>query len=282
MKQILKILTFLLLLATVLSVMTCDGVFAEAVYYKNGVDPVPPVPGNEGNTALVFGTETIDVSWTKATDNVSPQGALEYAIFYTDDQEATTASAIAAYEQYVGWTTDVDSGQVTGLIDNRYYNVVVAVRDENGKTGYYDVKTDGKTQKHPRIFWTDAGSDKIRCADLNGQNPVDIVDSGITNPYAISVDPVNRQVYFTVKGASPAIYRVDFNSENLTPLITSGLSDPCGIAVDYINGYLFWTDINENNIYRSSLTPSSANADTYKRFGDDTPYPVYSPMGHRY
>jgi hypothetical protein len=98
-----------------------------------------PIPGGGG--ALTFGATTsssISVSWQKATDNVSAQGALAYKVVYSLSNNVQTAGDAQANGTVVqDWTLDVAAANATGLSAATLYYFNVLVKDGAGNISAY-------------------------------------------------------------------------------------------------------------------------------------------------
>jgi hypothetical protein len=93
-----------------------------------GVDSTPPVPGTL--TATNSGTDIV-LTWTAATDNVTPQANLEYTIFYSASNNLSTVANAEANGTVVGlpWSSNITSKTVSGLTVGIIYYFNVAVKD---------------------------------------------------------------------------------------------------------------------------------------------------------
>lgn len=228
-------------------------------------DTEDPIVGGGG--ALATGSRTMvgyTVSWTRGSDLISPESSLQYRAYTSLSPNITSEALIEANGTPNGsWTTDIAAAILSGLEDDVTYYVNVLLRDEADNRAAYTM-TSNSTLKHPRIYWCDSKSgttDRIQRADLDGQDVQNLVTTGLSNPYAIAVDPVDRKIYWTDTGTGmKKILRSDFNGQNVEDVIT-GLNTPYGIAVDSStpNRYLYWTDSTNQVIYRSPLPPTSTN-----------------------
>jgi hypothetical protein len=258
---------------------------------KTANDLEAPVPGGSLATTSV-GMETIALSWAAASDpdDLTAQSSLEYKVVYSDTAAIDTPEDAEANGAVgMDWTANVTSRTVSGLVDDRDYDVNVLVRDSVHNVAAYGTIS-VTTQKHPRIFFTETASPDQRVvrAEISGLSPLDLVTTGfgtVSNPAAIAVDPVERKVYFvdsdSVDGISEdgVIRRCDFDGQNVEDLITQNLPDPYGIALDYSapNRYLYWTDVTNSAIYRSALPPPTADAANYVILDSDDG--VGQPLG---
>jgi hypothetical protein len=114
----------------------------EATEAEAEPDEVDPVPGAEGalGTANVAAT-SFDVTWTKATDDVSEGTALTYAVYYSttdfgDNEVATIEAGTAGNTD-----TDVATLAITGLTPATPYYFAVIVADEAGNKAAYTKST---------------------------------------------------------------------------------------------------------------------------------------------
>ena len=289
MGRIRKILIAVLITAGLFGLTTCNNNLTTALIDKIAKEKSEiPIPGDGGVLATTVGMENITVSWTKGSDNKTPVSSLEYMVVYSgSDNISSLAGAEANGTSEGAWAKDIATFDVTGLLDNYPYWVNVIIRDGSGNKAVYSAKAN-TTVKHPRIYWTDAGTQTIQCSDLNGDNVENVITSGLTTPFAISVDPGARKIYWADSGTTPPkIKRSDFDGSNVEELITSGLNQPFGIAVDYINSYLFWTDAFNDAVYRSPLPPLTTDTIVYELLnntndGVDAPRGIDVDMQHGY
>ena len=218
-------------------------------------DTVAPVISSPLLTVSDINMEDVTVSWTKATDLISPQYTLEYRIYYLIDGLSDKNEIYGSGTGFGNWNSDIMSLKVTGLTDAKDYSFTVAVKDEAGNVSLYNT-ADAHTEKHPRIFYTASSSDEvIRSCNIDGTNQISIVDASGGDPFAISVDSEERKIYWT-DTYFETISRADFDGSNIEVLIENQ-NNPRGIAVDPVNRYLYWTDADDNTIHQSGLPPSS-------------------------
>ena len=103
-----------------------------------------------------------------------------------------------------------------------------------------------------RLYWTDAGSDRIQRAHLDGSGVEDVVDSGLVNPRGLAVDPAAGKLYWSDYG-SDRIQRANLDGSEVEDLVTAGLQIPLALALDAAGGKLYWTDNGTDRIQRSNL-----------------------------
>jgi hypothetical protein len=112
---------------------------AYAVAAAETLDIEGPTPGNEGLVAAHSDTATsVILSWTKASDDSTPQQHLEYKVVYSSSGNITTVDTAEANGTVaVDFTADIDTAHVTGLEPDTVYYFNVVVRDEVGKKNVY-------------------------------------------------------------------------------------------------------------------------------------------------
>lgn len=102
-------------------------------------DTTAPVAGNSGTiTTSNVTSSSIDLSWTKANDNVSTQSNIRYMIVYSQsDNIGTVDSAEANGTIEVAWTSDISSASVNHLSSSTTYYLNVVVKDSTGNKAVY-------------------------------------------------------------------------------------------------------------------------------------------------
>jgi len=110
--------------------VTDEVLICNSSYVEPG-DQTAPTPGtlSLSNTTA----NSVDLTWTAAQDNVTPQAKLEYQVQYKKSSDSN-------YITFQDFTKNVTSCTLTGLQVSTAYNVKVNVRDEAGNTASYTVK----------------------------------------------------------------------------------------------------------------------------------------------
>ena len=106
-----------------------------------------------------------------------------------------------------------------------------------------------------RMYWTDAGTEKIQRANLDGSNVEDLV-TRVVAPIGIALDVGNGKMYWT-DPYTEKIQRANLDGSNVEDLVTTGLSNPRDIALDVGNGKMYWTDPYTEKIQRANLNGSN-------------------------
>ncbi|XP_033127863.1 low-density lipoprotein receptor-related protein 2-like [Anneissia japonica] len=113
------------------------------------------------------------------------------------------------------------------------------------------------------IFWTDQGINggaprvrrdsgsgpRISMAKLDGRYIKTIVNTDLSRPGAIVVNPNKRLMYWTDYGASPKIEWSWMDGTNRHTIADGRIVQPTGLAIDFANdGTVYWCDAKENTI----------------------------------
>lgn len=111
-------------------------------YFGPVTDTVSPVPGNSGVITLsATGTTTMDVSWSAASDAVTPVSSLEYRVYrsLSDNMTAGNLADPATHGITVvkEWTSGITSFPDSGLTKGTHYYYTVEVRDGAGNSSLY-------------------------------------------------------------------------------------------------------------------------------------------------
>src|SRR4029077_15608996 len=115
------------------NVIVKDAAGNKAVYVTKNettlADTTVPAPGNAGAiTTANVATMSLTLNWTKATDDVSAQSALQYEVRRSSTNNLdTVANAEANGTLVLSYTTDIATANVTGLspATGYYFNVIV-------------------------------------------------------------------------------------------------------------------------------------------------------------
>ena len=113
----------------------------------------------------------------------------------------------------------------------------------------------GADDEGPRLYWTDAGSDKIQRSRLDGSGVEDVVDSGLVYPRGLVVDAAASKLYWTDYGTDK-IQRANLDGSEVEDLVTTGLQTPLALALDAVAGKLYWSDNGTDKIQRANLDGS--------------------------
>ncbi len=106
-----------------------------------------------------------------------------------------------------------------------------------------------------RMYWADAGTNKIQRASLDGSRIEDLVTTRLENPAALALDISGGKMYWTDTGTDK-IQRSNLDGSQVEDLVTTGLASPNGLALDIAEGMMYWTDAGRSRIMRANLDGS--------------------------
>ena len=190
----------------------------------------PPTPGNSGIVSIDnIGTDSIDLSWEKATDNVSEQGDLQYKVVRSENNnistlEETEDDGIIIVQD---WKKDISSITASGLTNNTTYYFNVIVKDEVGYKSVYTMTyaTIEETPPTPGnsgiISIDNIGTDSI---DLSWEKATDNVSQQGDLQYKVVRSESNN--VFTLEGAEDGgIIIVHDWEKDMSSITVSSLTD---------------------------------------------------------
>ena len=117
-----------------------------------------------------------------------------------------------------------------------------------------------------KLYWTDTGTKKIQCADLDGSNVKDLVTSQLANPSSIALDATWGKIYWVDRNTDK-ILRANLDGTQITELVNTrelaepprnySSASPYSIALDVDGGKMYWTDEAMDKIFRANLDGSN-------------------------
>lgn len=112
---------------------------SKSVLVGTTADTTSPTVGGSGTLATAsVTTTTLTLSWTKATDTVSTQSALQYLVYRSTSNNISSVATCEANGTSVGsYAADISSKAVTGLTASTAYYFNVLVKDEAGNKAVY-------------------------------------------------------------------------------------------------------------------------------------------------
>ncbi|KGL73134.1 Low-density lipoprotein receptor-related protein 2, partial [Tinamus guttatus] len=139
------------------------------------------------------------------------------------------------------------------------------------------------------LYWTDAGTNRIEVAKLDGRYRKWLIFSLLDQPAAIAVNPKLGQVlqdfskllmYWTDWGRQPKIECAWMDGQQRQTLVSEDLGWPTGLSIDYLNNdRIYWSDSKENII--ESMRPDGTDR-TIVLHGVGSPYNLDVFEGHLY
>uniref|UniRef100_A0A803W429 EGF-like domain-containing protein n=1 Tax=Ficedula albicollis TaxID=59894 RepID=A0A803W429_FICAL len=130
------------------------------------------------------------------------------------------------------------------------------------------------------LYWTDAGTNRIEVAKLDGRYRKWLIFSQLDQPAAISVNPKRGLMYWTDWGRQPKIECAWMDGQQRQTLVSEDLGWPTGLSIDYLNNdRIYWSDSKENII--ESMRPDGTDR-TIVLHGVGSPYSLDVFEGHLY
>uniref|UniRef100_A0A8U8BUY5 Low-density lipoprotein receptor-related protein 2 n=1 Tax=Geospiza parvula TaxID=87175 RepID=A0A8U8BUY5_GEOPR len=130
------------------------------------------------------------------------------------------------------------------------------------------------------LYWTDAGTNRIEVAKLDGRYRKWLIFSHLDQPAAIAVNPKHGLMYWTDWGRQPKIECAWMDGQQRQTLVSEDLGWPTGLSIDYLNNdRIYWSDSKENII--ESMRPDGTDR-TIVLHGVGSPYSLDIFEGHLY
>ncbi|NWS38569.1 LRP2 protein, partial [Probosciger aterrimus] len=108
------------------------------------------------------------------------------------------------------------------------------------------------------LYWTDAGTNRIEVAKLDGRYRKWLIFSLLDQPAAIAVNPKRGLMYWTDWGRQPKIECAWMDGQQRQTLVSEDLGWPTGLSIDYLNNdRIYWSDSKENII--ESMRPDGTD-----------------------
>ena len=106
-----------------------------------------------------------------------------------------------------------------------------------------------------RLFWTDAGTDSIEQAALDGTNPSSVYPRRLLLPAGIAVDVAGGKMYWGDEDAHK-IHRANLDGSNVEDLVYTCCIGPRDVALDLTHNKVYWTDVGTQSLKRANLDGS--------------------------
>ena len=212
------------------------------------------------------------LAWTPSSaDNQAPElepladrtaatgDSLTLELFGSDpDGDALTYTASSG-DEAVATVEASDSLVTLRLLAVGETAVTVTARDPGGlqATRTFTVTVQASNEPPlavPWLYWTDARTDRIQRAELDGSDLRTLV-GGLMQPRDLALDRDGGRMYWTDSGADK-IQRAHLDGSKVEDLVTEGLKEPFGLALDLGEGKIYWTDWGSDRIQRSNLDGS--------------------------
>ncbi|XP_050433383.1 low-density lipoprotein receptor-related protein 1 isoform X2 [Adelges cooleyi] len=103
------------------------------------------------------------------------------------------------------------------------------------------------------LYWCDKGKDTIEVSKLNGHFRKVLINKGLQEPRAISLDPIRGYMYWTDWGEVPHIGKAGMDGSEPRVILNESLGWPNALALSLATEELFWADAKEDYIAYSDL-----------------------------
>ena len=124
---------------------------------------------------------------------------------------------------------------------------------------------------------------RLHRADLDGQNLIVIGDVPGWNFSGLSLDPVNRKLYWVHLGANnvlaeTGIFRSNFDLTNKEHLVTPSAVSMRGLSLDLAGGMMYWGESYPRDVIRKATLDGQSQAGLRRdRCTGSYPRAAYSP-----
>lgn len=105
-----------------------------------------------------------------------------------------------------------------------------------------------------RMYFTEQSAGRIKSANLDGSDVQTLINSGLTSPVEIAVDPAGGKFYFTQFNG--LVRRANLDGSGLEDIYTLG-ANCAGIQLDLADGKVYFSDTSPDEILRMNLDGSS-------------------------
>ncbi|XP_044727187.1 prolow-density lipoprotein receptor-related protein 1 isoform X2 [Chrysoperla carnea] len=103
------------------------------------------------------------------------------------------------------------------------------------------------------LYWCDKGLDTIEVSTLNGKYRKVLINKGLEEPRAITLDPEHGYMYWTDWGSESHIGKAGMDGSNPRVIVNEYLGWPNALTISYETNELFWGDAREDYIAVSNL-----------------------------
>jgi hypothetical protein len=252
-----------------------------------------PVPGNFG--VITNGGVTnnsIQITWTKAVDNDTPQADLEYLVVRSGlNNIGNVSKALENGTVVQAWTADISSALAAGLSPATTYYFNVVVRDSLGNMSAYNVVSIATSGGVAYLFSTGA-----RQGNLMGRENVDaLCGSTMESDYGyLNCTQVRAFISLSVDDSlanMPYRYGIPLDAEIRGPtdvLIADGWLDLfdheedslySSLADAEVSGRDWWSASESDGSYvaddRYNCDGYTSNSDSLEGWGGDSHYTDY-------
>jgi hypothetical protein len=149
-----------------------------------------PVPGNNGLITISSVSEkSINLLWSRASDEGTPQSDLEYRLYMSESYNINTVvEAQSNGIQVTGWMIDATAATASGLSPGKTYFFNVLVSDRDGNTSAYTTVSSSTPSVAIYLFSTGPydGNLTSTFSNISPRNAIDdyCITAKKSNPYS--------------------------------------------------------------------------------------------------
>uniref|UniRef100_A0A3B4A1J9 EGF-like domain-containing protein n=1 Tax=Periophthalmus magnuspinnatus TaxID=409849 RepID=A0A3B4A1J9_9GOBI len=111
------------------------------------------------------------------------------------------------------------------------------------------------------LYWTDSGDKSISVASVDGTKTRVLINTDLSEPRAIALDPHHGFMYWSDWGTRAKIEKAGMNGVDRQVLVADNIEWPNGITLDVANRRLYWVDSKLHHI--SSVDLNGAHRRTH-------------------
>ena len=98
------------------------------------------------------------------------------------------------------------------------------------------------------LYWADLGTRAISLINLDTRLQRTVVQSYLSRPHDIAVDPDSGQLFIADTGLNPKILAAWLDGSHVRPLVQSRLRWPSAVSLDYPARRLYWADLKRRTV----------------------------------
>ncbi len=254
------------------------GVFTETISIVSDDDDEPifdfQVTGSIVAPPHIYWTENIGDAFNDDEIHRTDLDGNDFSRYYSGFADEISGLVIDTAANRLYWTDAAQAEIITGEIGagGLASGPTVLVDYNPGSAGgLYDLALD---LANGHIYFTYANAEtgftnKIVRVNLDGTNPIELIDLGFEEPFGIDLDLTNNKIYFTTNltatDQDSRLYRSDLNGSNLEQLVYTSTSivNPVyfrDVEVDLTNNVVYWATGEEDlpgAIYYNVLTEAA-------------------------
>lgn len=188
---------------------------------------------NLDNIGKVNASDLASPSTVSISPNINPSGL---AYYHTNG-----AAPLFYFSSTILYKNDLTGTSSTVLTTSNQFNRGVAIDYVTGK-----------------FYWVNSGLNKMGTANLDGTGQNETFISGLSSPWDIEVDPVNRKVYWTEDIDGGAIKRANLNDGSQVETVVSNIRS-LGIAIDPLRNKIYYTSFPSGKVYSANINGTNSN-----------------------